>query len=63
MAFIHDHADWPAFCWDESGTSRLLPPPLAAVRHQQGRLISRMEALGFPLRIARERNPTCPVGG
>ena len=32
------------------GTQKALAKPLAAVRHQQGRLIGRMEALGFPLR-------------
>jgi len=31
--------------WNREG----LAEPLAAVRHQQGRLLGRMEALGFPL--------------
>ena len=46
MIYIHQRDDWPAFRWnDEQLASRL-----AAVRHRQGRLIGRMEALGFPLR-------------
>ncbi len=44
--FIHNLPDWPKFRWDD-GT---LAAPLAAVRHHQGRLIGRMEALGFRLR-------------
>lgn len=44
--YIYDLPDWPAFSWD----STKLAAKLAEVRHQQGRLISRMEALGFPLR-------------
>lgn len=38
--------DWPAFRWDEAG----LAANLAAVRHAQGRLLGRMEGLGFRLR-------------
>lgn len=37
---------WPDLTWDDSA----LAQALAAVRHRQGRLIGRMEALGFPLR-------------
>src|SRR5882757_9015625 len=37
---------WPKFTWDQHG----LASQLAAVRHRQGRLIGRMQALGFPLR-------------
>ncbi|WP_199756674.1 Fic family protein [Tautonia sociabilis] len=44
--YIHLKTDWPKFHWDEEKTSA----PLAAVRHRQGRLIGRMEALGFRLR-------------
>ncbi|WP_353119116.1 Fic family protein [Nitratidesulfovibrio sp.] len=44
--FIHEFPDWPAFRWD----SERLAAPLAAVRHRQGRLLGRMEALGFALR-------------
>ena len=38
--------DWPAFRWDEAG----LASRLAAIRHAQGRLLGRMEGLGFRLR-------------
>jgi Fic family protein len=44
--YIHELNDWPAFQWDEALVSRRLAP----VRHRQGRLIGRMEALGFELR-------------
>jgi Fic family protein len=37
---------WPEYHWDDAALSR----QLAAVRHRQGRLIGRMEALGFDLR-------------
>lgn len=46
MAYIHERADWPNLRWSDER----LAQPLAAVRHRQGRLIGRMEALGFPLR-------------
>jgi Fic family protein len=44
--YIHDLPDWPKFRWDQEA----LAQQFAAVRHRQGRLIGRMEALGFPLR-------------
>ncbi|MDX2145213.1 MAG: Fic family protein [Rhodospirillaceae bacterium] len=44
--YIHQLRDWPRFHWEQD---RLLPL-LTTVRHQQGRLIGRMEALGFGLR-------------
>jgi Fic family protein len=44
--YIHELNDWPQVSWD---TDRLAEP-LAAVRHTQGRLVGRMEALGFGLR-------------
>jgi Fic family protein len=44
--YIHELPDWPKFRWDQNR----LAERLAAVRHRQGRLIGRMEALGFPLR-------------
>jgi Fic family protein len=44
--FIHEPTDWPRFHWNRER----LAEPLAAVRHQQGRLIGHMEALGFNLR-------------
>lgn len=40
---IHELAGWPTFRW---GRDRLAKP-LASVRHQQGRLIGHMDALGF----------------
>jgi Fic family protein len=43
--YIHERPDWPNFRWDRAA----LAPRLAAVRHRQGRLVGRMEALGFPL--------------
>jgi Fic family protein len=46
MDYIYQNDDWPRFrCNVEA-----LGPRLADVRHRQGRLIGRMEALGFPLR-------------
>lgn len=44
--YIHELADWPRFRWDHER----LAAPLAAVRHHQGRLVGRMEGLGFQLR-------------
>jgi Fic family protein len=44
--YIYERPDWPKFSWNH----KLLAQPLAAVRHRQGRLIGRMEALGFSLR-------------
>jgi len=44
--YIHELNDWPRFRWDE----RALAQRLAPLRHRQGRLIGRMEALGFDLR-------------
>jgi Fic family protein len=46
MAYIYDRDDWPAFRWNHERLERRL----AAVRHHQGRLIGRMESLGFELR-------------
>ena len=43
--YIHELKDWPAFRWNEEE----LTGRLASVRHRQGRLIGRMEALGFQL--------------
>ena len=45
-AYIHELEDWPHFRLDQGR----LAPRLAAVRHLQGRLIGRMEGLGFSLR-------------
>lgn len=46
MAFIHKRPTWPTFQWD----SEDLEPLLAGVRNKQGRLLGKMEALGFDLR-------------
>jgi Fic family protein len=46
MIYIHESADWPKLKWDNA---KLLPL-LADVRHRQGRLLGRMEGLGFRLR-------------
>src|SRR5688500_12885963 len=40
--------DWPKYRWEQKD----LAEQLAAVRHRQGRLVGRMEGLGFPLRSA-----------
>ena len=44
--YIHEREDWPRFRWSDNE----LATALAAVRHKQGRLVGRMEALGFSLR-------------
>jgi Fic family protein len=46
MAYIHKLPNWPAFTWDANA----LAGPLATVRHKQGKLLGRMESLGFGLR-------------
>jgi Fic family protein len=43
--YIYELADWPRFYWDHERLVSLL----AQVRHHQGRLIGRMEGLGFSL--------------
>ncbi|HUB30987.1 MAG TPA: Fic family protein [Terracidiphilus sp.] len=44
--YIHERPEWPAFHWHNETVSR----QLIEVRHRQGRLIGRMEGLGFQLR-------------
>lgn len=44
--YIHELEDWPRFRWSSERIGALL----AEVRHRQGRLVGRMEALGFGLR-------------
>ena len=44
--YIHQRSDWPQFRWDQAG----LADQLAGVRHRQGRLLGRVESLGFRLR-------------
>jgi Fic family protein len=46
VMYAHELKDWPAFRWNQER----LADRLAAVRHRQGRLIGRMEGLGFQLR-------------
>lgn len=46
MTYIHEQSGWPELAWDNDE----LASPLAAVRHQQGRLLGKMESLGFELR-------------
>ena len=46
MSYIHENPDWPNLRWDNA----TLLPLLADVRHRQGRLLGRMEGLGFRLR-------------
>jgi Fic family protein len=41
--YIHELKAWPNFDWNH----KRLAEPLAAVRHEQGRLLGRMENLGF----------------
>jgi len=44
--YIHQRADWPQFRWEHDQ----IAARLVDVRHRQGRLIGRMEGLGFSLR-------------
>jgi Fic family protein len=44
--YIHTHEDWPRFRWNRESLSGRL----ASVRYEQGRLLGRMEAVGFKLR-------------
>ena len=44
--YIHERSGWPGFRWDHKRVSARL----VDVRHRQGRLIGRMEGLGFQLR-------------
>lgn len=44
--YIYQQSDWPTFNWD----SKSLLSPLSNVRHLQGKLVGKMEALGFKLR-------------
>lgn len=44
--YIWEQKDWPNFTWNDKELSRLL----AKVSREQGRLLGRMEALGFDLR-------------
>ena len=48
--WIHEHHSWPDFTWDAGKLASML----VEVRHRQGRLLGRMEGLGFELK--REAN-------
>jgi Fic family protein len=48
--YIHQLAEWPHFQWDRGAVD----PFLADVRHRQGRLLGRMEGLGFNLQKEAE---------
>lgn len=44
--WIYEYQEWPYFTWDTAK----LTSKLADIRHRQGRLLGRMESLGFELR-------------
>src|SRR6202795_2479428 len=44
--YVYELPNWPRFEWNQQGLAK----QLAAVRYRQGRLIGRVQALGFPLR-------------
>ena len=44
--YIWEQSSWPSLVWDEGA----LAAPLAAARHEQGKLLGKMEAVGFDLR-------------
>lgn len=44
--YIHQLTNWPRFTWNQEKIS----PVLAAVHHRQGRLLGRMDPLGFGLK-------------
>jgi len=46
MPYIYEDPEWPKLRWNDARLS----PLLAEVRHRQGRLLGRMEGLGFRLR-------------
>jgi Fic family protein len=46
MTYIHELPEWPHFMWNDGELANLI----ASVRHRQGRLIGRMEGLGYSLR-------------
>jgi Fic family protein len=43
--FIHQHKEWPKFSWDKERTLSLL----TEIRYLQGKLLGRMQSLGFDL--------------
>ena len=64
--YIHEKKEWPNFNWEQDKVLKLL----AEVRHFQGRLLGRMDALGFQLReeatlqtLTQEVLKTCEIEG
>lgn len=64
--YIHERKEWPDFTWNQIRLADLL----AETRHLQGRLLGRMEALGFPLReeatlqnLTQDVIKTCEIEG
>src|ERR1700684_2962456 len=45
MIYIYNNKDWPKFTWD---SSRLVSP-LSAARYNQGKLLGKMQDLGYQL--------------
>lgn len=43
--YIHEHPNWPNFTWDSEKLAKLL----AETRHKQGKMLGRMEILGFSI--------------
>jgi Fic family protein len=43
MIYLHENPDWPKMTWDTKSISR----HCSEVRHKQGKLLGRMESLGF----------------
>lgn len=48
MPYIYDHPNWPHFIWDNNQ----LLGGLSRVRYKQGRLLGKMQAIGFDLQNA-----------
>lgn len=46
MRYVHERPEWPTFQW----AIAKLTEPLATIRHKQGLLLGRMNALGFSIR-------------
>jgi len=49
-AYIHQRPEWPHLQWDQEA----IVERLGSIRHQQGRLLGRMESLGFNLQREAE---------
>ncbi|EKE10330.1 MAG: hypothetical protein ACD_16C00054G0026 [uncultured bacterium] len=41
--YIYERSEWPYFTWNH----KEIYPLLASARHEQGRLLGRMETLGY----------------